>query len=74
MYKHFQFRIVSIIHFKNLLLIHKFIPHLIITLSIVYVEIVEKDCIYYVAGLRYVAQSGVVHVRALRNCARESLQ
>ena len=48
-YKHFQFKIVSIIHFKNLLLIHKFILHLIITLSIVYVETVENDCIYYKA-------------------------
>ena len=33
MYKHFQFKTVSIIHFKNLLLIHKFILHLIITLK-----------------------------------------
>ena len=48
MYKHFQFKIVSIIHFKNLLLIHKFILHLITTLKY-YVETVENDCIYYKA-------------------------
>ena len=33
MYTHFQFKIVPIIRNKNLLLIHKFILHLIITLK-----------------------------------------
>ena len=52
MYKHLQFKIVSIIHFKNLFLIHKFILHLIITLKYCLCrdcETVENDCIYYKA-------------------------
>ena len=49
MYKHFQFKIVSIIHFKNLILIHKFILHLIITLKYCLCRDCRNDCIYYKA-------------------------